>query len=400
MKILLVDVNCKKGSTGKIVYDIFTEANKCGIEAYICYGRGKKICQERIYKFGLDWETFIHAILTRITGLTGFFSFFSTRRLIRFTKKCKPDLVHIHEMHGYFVNIYKYIIYLKKENIPVIWTFHCDFMFTGKCGYAYECRKYLDNCGDCPRLNEYPQSFLFDRSSYMLNRKKKLLEEYEKLYIVTPSEWLADRVRESYLGNKNIVVIHNGIDISNFKYYGGCNTLKNRLGIQSTDKVCLAVAPEIMTNPRKGGHWIMRLAVMLPEYKFIMVGAVNENVGHPDNVMIIKRTNDQQELAKYYSIADVFVICSDMENYPTTCLEAQCCGTQICGFDVGGIKETAIFSNDNFVEYGQIEALKEIIVRIINEKDKTKQSNSLKAKNLLSKEIMAEQYIDLYNKVI
>lgn len=400
MKVLLVDVNCKKGSTGKIVYDIFTEANKCGNEAYICYGRGKKICQQNIYKFGLDWETYIHAFLTRITGLTGFFSFFSTKRLISFTRKCKPDVVHIHEMHGYFVNIYKYITYLKKENIPIVWTFHCDFMFTGKCGYAYECRKYLDNCGDCPKVNEYPQSFLFDRSSYMLNKKRKLLEGYEKIYVVTPSEWLANRVKESYLGNKDIVVIRNGIDISNFQYLGESDILKKRIGIQDTDKVCLAVAPEILTNPRKGGHWIIQLATMLPEYKFIVVGAVDEDVEHPDNVKIVKRTNDQKELAEFYSLADIFIICSDMENYPTTCLEAQCCGTEICGFDVGGTKETSVLNTDNFVEYGKIELLKETIVRITKEKKNNKLSNSLVAKSLLSKEIMAKQYMELYEKVI
>lgn len=400
MKILLVNVTCKRGSTGKIVYDIFTEANKCGNEAFICYGRGERINQERIYKFGLDWETYIHAFLTRITGFMGFFSFFSTKRLIKYTKKCKPDVVHIHEMHSYFVNMYEYIAYLKRENIPIVWTFHCDFMFTGKCGYAYECRKYLDNCGECPRVKDYPKSLLFDRSSYMLNLKKKMLREYEKLYIVTPSVWLADRVKESYLGSKEIVVIRNGIDTSNFQYYDKCDELKNRLGILDTDKVCLAVAPAILSNPRKGGHWIMRLAAMLPEYKFIMVGAANENVKHPNNVMIMKRTNDQQELAQYYSIADVFVICSDMENYPTTCLEAQCCGTEICGFDVGGTKETAIENSDNFVEYGDIELLKETIERITKENGETKSKKSFLAKHLLSKEIMAKQYVELYNRVI
>lgn len=134
MKVLYIDVNCKQSSTGQIVYSLFSNCKKHNIETAICYGRGPKIKEQNIFKFGLDWETRLHALLTRLTGYMGKYSYFSTRRLISFIKKFKPDIVHIHELHSYFVNIKHLIYFLKKSKIKTIITNHCEFLYTGKCG--------------------------------------------------------------------------------------------------------------------------------------------------------------------------------------------------------------------------------------------------------------------------
>ena len=136
MKILLIDVNCKKSSTGQIVYDLYQSINSSGDNAVVAYGRGQKIIEEGIYKFGLDFETLFHAGMTRLTGYMGKYSFFSTWRLLKYIKKFKPDIVHIHELHAYFVNIKSLLKFLKKNKIKTLFTLHCDFMFTGKCGCA------------------------------------------------------------------------------------------------------------------------------------------------------------------------------------------------------------------------------------------------------------------------
>ncbi|MDD3382528.1 MAG: glycosyltransferase, partial [Bacilli bacterium] len=219
MKVLLIDVNCKRSSTGKIVYDLYQELNKNNIEASIAYGRGPKIKEKNIYKFGLDLETILHMIMTRITGLTGIYSVISTMRLIRYIKKFKPDVVHIHELHAYFVNLKPLINHLKKNNIKVIHTFHCEFMYTGKCGHAYECEKFKTLCFKCPRLKEYPKSFFLDFTKYMYKQKKKLYKDFDNLTIVTPSKWLLDRVKSSFLKDKKMLVINNGIDVNVFKPY-------------------------------------------------------------------------------------------------------------------------------------------------------------------------------------
>ena len=270
-RILLIDVNCKGSSTGKIVYDLYNSIRADGRTAAICYGRGLLVKGENIYKFGLDWETMLHAGLARITGYNGIFSYLSTKRLIKYIEEFRPDLIHIHELHAYFVNLKMLIEYIKKKKIPLIWTFHCEYMYTGKCGYAYECEGFQNKCGDCPAIKEYPKSFWFDRTKTMLAMKKKLLSDLD-FSIITPSKWLADRVILSFLKEKKIKVIHNGIDTEVF-HYVDANNLKRELNIPNEYKIVLAVAPDIMSE-RKGGRWVLKLAEMMRNEKitFVLVG--------------------------------------------------------------------------------------------------------------------------------
>ena len=277
-RILLIDVNCKFSSTGKIVYDLFNCLKKEGREATVCYGRGELIKEDGIFKFGLDWETKIHAGLARLTGYNGCFSPFSTKRLIRYIEDFKPDLIHIHELHAYFVNLKPLVNYIKAKNIKVVSTFHCEYMYTGKCGYAYTCDNYKHTCGNCPAVHEYPKSLFFDKTKQMFLMKKRLLEDLD-MRIVTPSKWLADRVKTSFLKDKPIRVIHNGIDTDIF-HPVDASKLREELQIPADYKIILAVAPNIMCD-RKGGQWILKLAEIMKNEKvfFILVG-VESNKAH------------------------------------------------------------------------------------------------------------------------
>ena len=271
-RVLLIDVNCKFSSTGKIVYNLFKGLKEDGREAAICYGRGDEIHEEGIYKFGLDWETNIHAGLARITGYNGCFSPLSTKRLIAYIEKFQPDVIHIHELHAYFVNIKPLLEYIKKRKIKVVWTFHCEYMYTGKCGYTYDCKKYMSGCDNCPAIKEYPKSILFDKTKQMYLIKKKLLEDMD-VEIITPSKWLADRVKLSFLKDKKIRVIHNGIDINIF-HPMNVDDLKKQLNISPKDKVVIAIAPDIMIE-RKGGKQVLKLAKSMIDQSvvFVLVGA-------------------------------------------------------------------------------------------------------------------------------
>lgn len=338
MKVLLIDVNCKHSSTGKIVYDLYTELNNSGNEAAICYGRGPLIKEKNIFKFGIDLETLFHAGMSRVTGLMGFFSIFSTIRLINFINKFNPDVVHIHELHAYFVNYGPVIKYLKKKNIRTIWTFHCEFMYTGKCGYAYQCEKWKTECHNCPQVKEYPKSLYFDFSRMMFNYKKKLLSNFDNLTIVTPSDWLANRVKSSFLTNKKTIVINNGIDTTVFSPKN-VSSLRSKLNLKD-EKIVLSVAPDLLSE-RKGGKLVLKLASELKNenIKFIMIGVEKPDEINEKNVIVIGRTSNQTELAEYYSLADLFFLSSKIENYPTTCLESISCGTPVLAFDVGGTRE-------------------------------------------------------------
>lgn len=270
-RVLLIDVNCKNSSTGKIVYDLYKNIRADGREAAVCYGRGPKIIEENIYKFGIDAETYLHAGLSRITGYNGCFSYFSTLRLINFIENYKPDIIHIHELHAYFVNTKMLLSYIKEKDIPVIWTFHCEYMYTGKCGYAYECNGFMDKCGNCPAVKEYPKSLWLDQTAKMLQEKKDTLKDLN-FSIVTPSKWLRDRVGMSFLKNVEMRVIHNGINTSIFRYVDA-NLLRQELGISNENKVILALAPNIMSE-RKGGEWIIKLSGLLKDENitFVLVG--------------------------------------------------------------------------------------------------------------------------------
>lgn len=395
MKVLLIDVVCKTGSTGKIVYDLYNELNARGDEAAICYGRGLKINEKNIYKFGINFETNLHAFLTRITGYTGCFSYFSTRRLIKFIKKFKPDVVHLHEIHAYFLNYVKLLKFLKKENIKVIHTLHCNFSYTGKCGYHLECEKWKQECGKCPRLKEYVSTLLFDHTRKMFLSKKKAFRGFTDMTICCPSNWIAMYAKESFLNEYPIKVIPNGINTEIF-HYKDAKKIRNKYKITNNEKVVVSVAPNIMSQI-KGGKWVLKLAEKMQKEntRFFLIGADDVNFEYPSNVTILGRTNNQEELAEFYSMADCFLICSEKENFPTTCLEAQCCGTPICGFDVGGTKETSIFEKNAFVEFGNIDKLSDALMQILGD-NINKEQLSERAILAYSRKTMFENYYRLY----
>lgn len=361
MKVLLIDVNCKNSSTGRIVYDLYTNLRASGDEAAVCYGRGENISEENIFKFGLDWETKIHALLTRLTGYTGCFSFFSTRRLLRFIKDFRPDVVHIHELHAYFVNIKPLLTYLKKQGIPTVCTLHCEFMYTGKCGHAMECEQWKTQCEKCPRLKEYPKTLVFDRTKHMFLQKKTLYEGYANMTITAPSSWLMDRAKESILADKPGVVIPNGIDTEVFRPRDTAS-LRRQHGIKN-EKIIIHVTADFSTDPNhlKGGYYVVALARRLLEMgsdtKVIVVGKYCQDIVMPENMIMLGRITDKTLLAEYYAMADVTLLTSKKETFSMICAESLCCGTPIVGFRAGAPEQIALPEFSSFVDYADEDAL-------------------------------------------
>lgn len=399
-RILLIDVNYRKGSTGKLVHVLADGWKEAGADAFVCYGRGRKIKDDYSYKFGIDIETGFHALLTRLTGLTGSFSLLSTVRLILKIKKYKPSLIHIHELHAYFVNVVQLLRFIKTLNIPVVWTFHCEFMYTGKCGNSYECEKWMSSCGPCPYLHDYPKSLYFDFTRWMQSRKKRILTDFPLLTLVSPSNWLANRIGESFLKRHPRVVIHNGIDVNVF-YPRFDKNLKTTLGLDESTRIILTVVPSI-EDSNKGIAHFLQLAHEFQNRNvlFIIVGAKETNLTLSQNVAILKRTNNQSELAGLYSMADVFVICSKIENLPTVCLESLCCGTPVCGFDVGGTKETANPPYGIFVNYGDISKLSYAVSVMLDRVNPIfKQGCAAWGRERYGKEAMLNAYRHLYENI-
>ena len=397
LRILLLDVNCKSGSTGKLVYALYDRLRCEGFDAAIGYGRGRVVKGSNISKFAFDIETHWHALMTRLTGLTGCYSYFSTRRLVRLIESFRPDVVHMNDMHGYFVNISSLVKYLKRYKIRTIWTFHCEFMYTGKCGLAYECKKWQSECGSCPQVRAYPSSLVFDFSKEMFNAKKALFDEFENLSIVTPSVWLKRRVRLSFLNGKDISTIFNGIDTEETFVPRRVNNLRLKHGL-GKEKVVLAVAPDIM-NREKGGQYVLALARRMESenVKFILIGVRGLRQEFGQNVIALGRIENQVELAEYYSMADCTLLTSRVETFSMVCAESLACGTPVIGFYAGAPSEIAPPGYGFFVDYPDLDKLT-MAVRTFDRNKIFRTSSELTefAKSKYSIAAMYKEYKKLY----
>lgn len=401
MKILLINVTCRQGSTGKIAYDLYAEFKKAGHKAAVCYGRGPLIDEPDIYKFTHDWEVNLHALKTRLTGYVGKGNLAATRRLIRYIESFNPDVVHLQNIHGYYVDAYKLLSYLKQNVIPTVITMHDEWLFTGKCGYPYGCEGWRNSCGNCPSLSEYPKSPFFDRTAKEFDIKRKIFCDFNNVIFVPVSVWLKNAARQSqYLMNKHFEVIHNGIDTEVFMPTDA-KALKKKLGL-GDEKVLLHVTPNF-DDLRKGGKYILDLARRLgPEIvKVIIVGAHKPVKNSSGNIIWIPKTEKQKELAAYYSLADIFILTSEMESLPTVCLEALCCGTPVAGFDCGGTKETAPEGYGVFVPYGNMEELERVVGLALKGEIALAEAEACAeyGRRHYGKETMGEAYLKIYDMV-
>lgn len=401
MRVLLIDVNYKHSSTGKIVHDLANVLIKSGHQVRILFGRGETIDNNIALRVAPVWEVYFHALMTRLTGLVGIFSYFATRKLIKQIKKFEPDVVHLHELHGYYVNYSEVVRFLKSRNIPVVWTFHCEFAYTGKCGHAYDCEKWKTECSSCPQIKEYPSSLYFDFTRYMFNKKKKDFEGFKNLKIVTPSKWLAARVSESFLSDFEVCVIYNGIETESIFFPRKVDHLVERYGLYNK-KVFLAVAPNLM-DERKGGRWILDLATYYDDdISFILIGVDKPLLTGRENIICLPKTNDQNELAEFYSLADVFILTSQKETFSLVTAESLSCGLPVIGFDSGAPTEVAPDGYGLFSPYGDLIALKKNIDAFLSGDFHFKSREACRdfAIENYSVDAMASGYIHLYYELI
>lgn len=342
MKYKIVAINLGNyGSTGKIMREIGYSAKSKGIfDVTNCYPLSKndrEIEQGDIIICG-DIYKRISQRLGWITGLNSCFSIFATLKLISKIKRIQPDIIHLHNIHGGYINIKLLFNYLKKSDVNVVWTLHDCWSFTGGCPYfsLVKCYKWKQHCYKCPQLKVYPSS-LIDNTYRMFSLKKKLFCGVKKMTIVTPSIWLAKLVKESYLSNYQIKVINNGINLNIFKPVK--NQFKQKMKIFDK-KVLLGVSFD--WGYRKGLDVMIELSEIIDnnEYQIVLVGT-NEIIDKrlPNNIISIHRTNDQSELAEIYSSAYAFINPTREEVLGMVNIEANACGTPVITFNTGGSPE-------------------------------------------------------------
>lgn len=361
MKIVEINTVCGIGSTGRICTDIAKILEENHHECKIAYGRGIVPDEYKKYaiKIGNKFDVYLHAGLSRIFDNVGFYSKHATKKFIKWLKDYDPDIIHLHNIHGYYINLKILFNYLKKCNKKIIWTLHDCWSFTGHCSHFdyIKCNKWRDCCNHCPQKNEYPKTILFDNSNKNFILKKQLFTGIKNLTIVTPSQWLANLVKQSFLKYYDVKVIYNGIDLNVFKPTP--SNFRQKYNIENKF-VILGVA-NIWTQ-RKGLNDFIELSKILDnKFQIVLVGLNQEQLKEiPKNIIGIEKTNSTIELAQIYSTANVFVNFTYEDNYPSVNLEAQACGTPVITYDTGGSIESVM--KENIVKQGNIKKVKELLI--------------------------------------
>lgn len=402
MKILQVNVVYNTGSTGKIVYDIHTELKKQNIKSVVCYGRGPEVSEENVYKICGELYSDINHFYANLSGVIYGGCIVSTNKLISVIKSEKPDVVHLHCLNGYFVNIYRLVTWLKNHKVKTVLTLHAEFMYTGGCSHALECKQWLCELGcgteKCPLYRTDMKSWIFDRSRTMWRRMKKAFDGFEKdLTVTSVSPWLMERASASPIlrGKKHCVVL-NGIDTEIFHPYDSesSSDLKKELNIVSGPVVFHATALfSDDPNHIKGGYYIIELAKRLPNIKFVVAGAYKGEMNLPGNIILLGKVSDKEKLARLYSMADLSVITSKKETFSMIVAESMCCGTPIIGFNAGAPETIAIPQFSAFTKHGDLDALEENLKRFLN---MDFCDIAEKAFEKYSKEKMVQNYKKLY----
>lgn len=347
MKILMINSVCGIKSTGRICADIADVLTEQGHECKIAYGRDivPQKSQKYAVRIGNDFGVKIHAGLARLFDSVGFHSRLATKKFIKWVEKFNPDIIHLHNLHGYYIHLGVLFKYLKKAKKPIVWTLHDCWAFTGHCSHFdfAGCQKWKNGCKNCPQKKQYPKSIFWDGSKRNYKKKKKLFTGLESLTVVTPSKWLADLVKDSFLNEYPVKIIRNGIDTKAFKPTD--SDLKEQYGLQSK-KIVLGVASD--WGERKGLQDYIKLSKLIDNnFKIVLIGLKKEQIAQmPEEILSIERTNSVQELAKWYTAADVFLNLTYEDNYPTVNLEAQACGTPVITYRTGGSVESV---DDNLV---------------------------------------------------
>jgi putative colanic acid biosynthesis glycosyltransferase len=326
LKVLQINSVCGVGSTGRMTTDLYKVLKEQLHECIIAYGRGNAPNNIDSIKIGLNFDNYIHGLKTRLADNHGFGSVKPTKEFIKKIKDYDPDIIHLHNLHGYYVDIQALFDYLSSANKPVIWSLHDCWSFTGHCAYFdyIGCNKWKTGCHQCQQKKEYPSSIFLENSKKNYERKKKLFTSIGNMTLVTPSAWLMDLVKQSFLRKYPVKVINYGIDLNAFKPTG--SNLREKYNINNRF-IILGVASTWVR--RKGLHSFIELSKKLDDrYKIILVGpSEKQKLQLPRNILAIKRTGNIKELAKIYTAADVFVNPSVEETMGIVTVEALACGT-------------------------------------------------------------------------
>lgn len=402
LSILQITVEGTAGCTGRIAEEIGILAMQSGWKSYIAIGRDPRPSESNLIRIGSDWDVYMHGINTRLFDKHGLGSINATRKLIKQIEAIKPDIIHLHHLHGYYINIEILFDYLAQASIPVVWTFHDCWSITGHCAYFdfVSCDKWKAECNNCPQTSEYPKSFFIDRSTENYYLKKKLFTSVKTMVIVPVSNWLANILHDSFMKEIPIQTIHNGIDTSVFTPQNNNSETRKKYSIGKRFLLLGVASPWVR---RKGLNDFLELSKHLKEDEVIvLVGLSAEQLKQlPENIIGLAKTENRQQLVDLYAAADLFVNTTWEDNFPTTNIESLACGTPLVTYRTGGSVESVSTETGYIVEKGDISHLVEVI-RTVKKTGKPAFSAACRSRaiELYSKDDRFKEYLDLYENLI
>ena len=389
-------------STGRIMQEIGEIAMANGWDSYIAYSYGRdgiKPCKSKLMPVGDKLSVAFHGLWTRLTDRHGLASNMATRKFINEIKALQPDIIHIHNVHGYFLNYKLFFEFLKGIDIPVIWTVHDSWIYTGHCYYysSIQCDRWMTGCGNCPQQRKFPTSWFVDRSAANFEDKSNSFNSIkDKLTIVPVSEWIRGEMSHSFLKECNFRVIHNGINLDVFDVQPDDKAVREKYGL-GDKKIILGLAS--IWSKEKGWDDFVKMSEMLSDDEVIMMVGVTEKQQEQllKGVVGIKRTENVRQLAELYSAATAFVNPTWQDNYPTVNLEAIACGTPVVTYRTGGSVEAVTEDTGYVVEQGDVAGLLKA-VREIKNKGKEQYTAKCRAYALANfrKEERYADYLKLY----
>lgn len=400
MNILQINSVCGIGSTGRIATDLHAILLSQGQQSTIAFGRDAARNCDLTIRIGSKFDNYLHVARTRLLDSHGFGSAAATKKLIARIKALNPDVIHLHNLHGYYLHIGLLFDYLKAANKPVIWTLHDCWAFTGHCAHFdfSGCERWRSQCHDCPLKSEYPKSLFADRSQRNYQQKRALFTGVQKLTIVTPSKWLAALVKQSFLQEYPVKIINNGVDLNVFQPTPGDFRRRYKLENQF---ILLGVAS--LWNERKGYQYFLDLATQLrPDEKIVLVGVSEKQIkALPPGMIGIAKTNSTAELAEIYSAADLFINPTLEDNFPTTNLEALACGTPVVTFNSGGSPECLDENCGLVVERGDLPGLTAAIATVRKVGKAAYRAHCQKrARERFDRDARCAEYLNLYKEIL
>lgn len=391
-KLLQVNVTANWGSTGKIAESIGICAIQNGWESNIAYGRFANSSCSNLIRIGSFVDTYWHYGVQRIFDNEGLCSKTATRKFIAEIKRIDPDIIQLHNIHDHYQNYQILFEYLNSTDIKVVWTFHDCWAFTGHCFHfaTKQCDRWKTGCHHCPLKNEYPKT-LMDSSVRNYELKKTLFSQNQNLTIVSCSNWIADFVKQSFLYDKKIYTIHNGVDIETFS---------PKPTFRENNKFRIITVSNVWTK-EKGLYDIYKLREMLPtDVEIKMVGLSQKQIKSlPVGIKGLQRTQNVQELVLLYNEADVLINPTYADTFPTVNLEALACGTPVITYQTGGSPEAVDEKTGVVVPQGDVKALADAI-RKLREQPLVAHDCRKRAETYFDKSKCFEQYIDLYNQLL